>query len=123
MDTQSPERNPLLPVLIGFVVSAFFDFRFYFIEHRYIALGAAIIVPIAVFIVLYFMRSRLAWAAALVTIVVLVVGLLLTYHLGYMGFPLTLPLAIFDVLLFAVFVGYVWKRRDPYFRYVAAKEI
>jgi predicted RND superfamily exporter protein len=110
-------------VLVGFLVAGFFDFRFYFIEHRYIVLGLGVIGPIAVFVVLYFVRSRLAWAVSLITIVILVVALLLTNQLGYMGFPLTLPVASTDVLLFTIFVGYVWSRRDSYFRYVAAKEI
>jgi predicted RND superfamily exporter protein len=105
------------------MVAGFLDVQFYFVEHRYIALGIAAVAPIAIFVVLYVVRSRFAWAASLATISILAIVMLLTYQLGYMGFPLTLPVAIIDVLLFAVFVGYVWKRRDSYFRYVAAKKI
>jgi hypothetical protein len=123
MDSTPPKRNPLLPVLIAFLLLGFFDVRFYFIEHEFIALGSAIIGPIAIFIVLFFMRSRFAWMAAVIIVVIVAATLFLTYQLGYMGFPLTWFLAIVDLFLFAFFLGYVWKRREPYLRYVAAKEI
>jgi hypothetical protein len=117
------KRNPLLPVLVGFLVAAFFDFRFYFVQHRYLALGSAIIIPDAIFVGLFLMRSRLAWYAALFVVLMIAVILLLTYQLGYMGFPLTWPLAVFDVIVFVLLLSWVWKRRAPYFRYMAAKEI
>jgi hypothetical protein len=123
VDTSPPKRNPLLPILVGFLAAAFFDFRFYFLEHHYIALGSLIIGPIAVFVALYFMRSRLAWLGALVVIVILAGAMLLTYRLGYMAFPLTLPVAIIDLFLFVMFVGYVVKKQELYFRYCAANEI
>jgi hypothetical protein len=40
-----------------------------------------------------------------------------------MGFPFTWSLAIIDLLLFALFLRYLWKTKEPYLRYVAAKEI
>jgi hypothetical protein len=112
-----------LPALIGSFVLAYFDIRFYFIEHRFIALGSAIVVPIAAFIILFFMRSRFAWLAAVIVIFMVAATLLLTYQLGYMGFPFTWSLAIIDLLLFALFLRYLWKTKEPYLRYVAAKEI
>lgn len=121
MATSSPKRNPLFAVLIGFIVAGFFDFHFYFIEHRYVALGLTIIIPIAVFVALYSVHSRFAWAASLVAIVPLAAAMVLTYQLGYMGFPLTLPVAAVDVLLLALFVAYVWKRREPYLRYLDSR--
>src|SRR5438874_1140320 len=110
MDSTPPKQNPLLPALIAFLILGFFDVRFYFIQHQFIALGSAIIGSIAIFILLFFMRSRLAWLAAVIVVVIVAVTLLLTYHLGYMGFPLTWSLAIIDLFLFAFFLGYVWKR-------------
>jgi hypothetical protein len=123
MDSTPPKRNPLLPVLIAFLILGFFDVRFYFIQHQFIALGSAIIGPIAIFILLFFMRSRFAWLAAVIIVLVVAMTLFLTYQFGYMGFPLTWFLAIIDLFLLAFFLGYVWKRREPYLRYVAAKEI
>src|ERR1043165_4490109 len=123
MDSKSPKRNPLLPALIGLFVVAYFDIRFYFFEHRYIALGSAVVIPIAAFITLFFMRSRFAWAAAVIVLFMIAITLLLTYQLGYMGFPLTWFLGIVDLLLFASFLRYLWKVREPYLRYAAAKEI
>ncbi len=123
MDAAPPKRNPLLPILIGFLVAGYFDIRFYFIEHHFVSLGSAIVAVITLFIVLFLMRSRFAWEAAVLAILVLAVILMLTYHFGYMGFPLTWPLAIIDLLLLAVFLGYMWRRREPYFHYVRAKEI
>lgn len=69
------------------------------------------------------MRSRFAWLVAVMLVLIVAVTLFLTYQLGYMGFPLTWFLGIVDLILFALFLGYIWKRREPYFRYVAAKEI
>jgi Na+-driven multidrug efflux pump len=69
------------------------------------------------------MRSRFAWLVAVMFVLIVAVTLFLTYQLGYMGFPLTWFLGIVDLILFALFLGYTWKRREPYFRYVAAKEI
>ena len=101
----------------------YFDSRFYFIEHRYIALGSAIIIPTAFFMILFLMRSRFAWVAAVVVLFMIALTLFLTYQLGYMGFPLTWFLGIVDLLLFALFLRYLWKAREPYRRYVAPKEI
>jgi hypothetical protein len=122
MDSTPPKRNPLLPALIGAFVLAYFDIRFYFIEHRFIALGSAIVIPIVAFIILFFMRSRFAWVAAVIVVFMIAITLLLTYQRGYMGFPLTWFLGIVDLLLFALFLRYLWKTREPYLRYVAAKE-
>jgi hypothetical protein len=69
------------------------------------------------------MRSRFAWLAAVIVIFMVAATLLLTYQLGYMGFPFTWSLAIIDLLLFALFLRYLWKTKEPYLRYVAAKEI
>ena len=123
MDSTPPKRNPLLPALIGAVVLAYFDIRFYFIEHRFILLGSAIVIPVAAFMILFFMRSRFAWLAAVIVVFMIAVTLLITYQLGYMGFPLTWFLGIVDLLLFALFLRYLWKTKEPYLRYVAAKEI
>jgi hypothetical protein len=117
-----PTRNPLLPVLIGFLVVGFFDVRFYVVEHHFIALGSAIVGAITTFIILFFIASRFAWLAAVITVLIVVVTLFLTYQLGYMGFPLTPFLAIFDLVLFGFFLAYIWRRKEPYFRYVASKE-
>jgi len=123
VDTTRPKRNPLLPALVGAFVLGYFDVRFYFIEHHYNALGSAIVVPLAVFIILFFLRSRFAWLAAVIVVFTIAVTLLLTYQLGYMGFPLTWFLGIVDLLLFALFLTGLWKVRQPYLRYVAPKEI
>jgi hypothetical protein len=69
------------------------------------------------------MRSRVAWLAAVVLAFMVAVTLLLTYLLGYMGFPLTWFVGIVDLLLFSLFLRYLLKTRAPYLRYVAAKEI
>jgi hypothetical protein len=122
-DTTRPKRNPLLPAFVGALVLAYFDIQFYFIEHRYIALGSAIVIPTAIFIILFLMRSRLAWYAAAIVVLMMAVTLLLTYQLGYMGFSLTWFLGIVDLLLFALFLHYLWKTREPYLRYVAPKGI
>ena len=110
-------------MLIAFLLLGFFDVRFYFIQHQFIALGCAIIGPMGIFILLFFMRSRFAWLAAVIIVLIVAMTLFLTYQFGYMGFPLTWFLAIIDLSLFAFFLGYLWKRREPYLRYVAAKEI
>jgi hypothetical protein len=123
MDSTPPKRNPLLPALIGALVLAYFDIRFYFIEHRFILLGSAIVVPVAAFIILFFIRSHFAWLAAVIVVFMIAVTLLITYQLGYMGFPVTWFLGIVDLLLFALFLRYLWKTKEPYLRYVAAKEI
>jgi hypothetical protein len=123
MDSTPPKRNPLLPALIGALVLAYFDIRFYFIEHRFILLGSAIVIPVAAFIILFFIQSRFAWLAAVSFVFMIAVTLLITYQLGYMGFPLTWFLGIVDLLLFALFLRYLWKTKEPYLRYVAAKEI
>jgi hypothetical protein len=123
MDSRSPKRNPLLPVLLGCLVLGFFDVRFYFIEHHFVALGSAIVGPIVLFIILFLMRSRFAWLAAVILVLIVAVTLFLTYQLGYMGFPLTWFLGIVDLILFGLFLAYLWKIREPYLRYVAAKEI
>jgi hypothetical protein len=123
MDTTRPKRNPLLPAFVGALVLAYFDVSFYFVEHQYIALGSAIVLPIVIFIVLFLMRSPFAWLAAVVVVLMIALTLLLTYQLGYMGFPLTWFVDIVDLLLFALFVRYLWKTREPYLRYVAPKEI
>jgi hypothetical protein len=117
VETPTPKRNPLLPILVGFLIAAFFDFRFYFVEHRSTALGLAVLVPIAIFLVLFFLRSRLAWVAALVIVFILAGVLLLTYHFSYMGFPY-----VFDTILLALLLLWVWRRREPYLRYVAERE-
>ncbi len=123
MDTTTPKRNPLLPILVGFLIAALSDVRFYFVEHRDTVLGLAVVVPIAIFLVLFFLRSRFAWMAAVIIVLILAGVLLLTYHFGYMGFPLTWPLAIFDIILAGLLLSWVWRRREPYLRYVAGKEI
>ena len=123
MDTTRPKRNPLLPAFVGALVLAYFDASFYFVEHQYIALGSAIVLPIVIFIVLFLMRSPFAWLAAVVVVFMMALTLLLTYQLGYMGFPLTWFVGIVDLLLFALFARYLWKAREPYLRYVAPKEI
>jgi hypothetical protein len=123
VDTTRPKRNPLLPALVGAFVLGYFDVRFYFIEHHYIALGSAIVVPLTVFIILFFLRSRFAWLAAVIVVFTIAVTLLLTYQLGYMGFPLTWFLGIVDLLLFALFLTGLREVRQPYLRYVAPKEI
>lgn len=123
MDATPPMRNPLLPVFVGCLVLGFFDIRFYFIEHHFVALGSAIVAPIVIFIILFFMRSRFAWLAAVILVLIVAVTLFLTYQLGYMGFPLTWFLGIVDLVLFSLFLAYLWKIREPYLRYVAAKEI
>ena len=122
MDSAAPKRNPLFPVLIGFLVVGFFDIRFYFIEHHFVALGSAIVGPIAIFIVLFFTRSRLAWLTAVIIVPIIALTLFLTYQLGYMGFPLTRLLAIVDVMLFGLFLVYVLNIRGRYFRYLGTKE-
>ena len=123
MDTTRPKRNPLLPAFVGALVLAYFDVSFYFVEHHYIALGSVIVLPVVIFMVLFLMRSPFAWLAAVVVVFMMALTLLLTYRLGYMGFPLTWFIGIVDLLLFALFVRYLWKTREPYLRYVAPKEI
>lgn len=123
MDTTRPKRNPLLPAFIGALVLAYFDIKFYFIEHQYFALGSAIFIPIAIFITLFLLRSRLAWHASLFVVLMIAVTLFLTYQLGYMGFPFTWFLGVVDLLLFTFFLMLLWKARVPYLRYVAPKEI
>jgi hypothetical protein len=123
MDTTRPKRNPLLPAFVGALVLAYFDVSFYFVEHQYIALGSVIVLPIVIFIVLFLMRSPYAWLAAVVVVFMMALTLLLTYQLGYMGFPLTWFVGIVDLLLFALFARYLWKTRELYLRYVAPKEI
>src|SRR5882724_10907358 len=100
MHVTRPKRNPLLPAFVAAFVLGYFDTRFYFIEHQYIALGLAILVPLAVFVVFYLTRSSYAWAAAAVVLFMMALTILLTYELGYMGFPLTWFLAIVDLLLY-----------------------
>src|SRR5438876_5695364 len=114
MDATLPKRNPLLPTLLGFLVAGFFDFRFYFIQHHFIGLGSAIVIPIVIFTVLFFMRSRFAWLAAVIVVLFIAMVLFLTYQFGYMGFPLSWPLAIIDLVLVALFLGYIWRRKQPY---------
>src|SRR5438477_8117436 len=123
MDSTPPRRNPLLPALIGALVLAYFDIRFYSIEHRFILLGSAIVIPVAAFIVLFFIRSRFAWLAAVIVVFMIAVTLFMTYQLGYLGFPLTWFLGVVDLLLFALFLRYLWKTKELYLRYVAAREI
>ncbi len=123
MDTTPPQRNPLLLIFIGFLVAALSDIQFYFLQHRLIGLGSAAIGAIVVFSVLFFVRSRWAWLAAILALTVLAVVMLLTYQGGYMGFVLTWPVAIIYLVIFVVFVGYVLRIRKSYLRYVAAKEI
>ena len=118
-ETPRPKRNPLLPAFVGALLLAYFDIKFYFIEHHYIALGSAIVIPIAIFIILFLSRLRFAWYAALFVVLMIAVTLFLTYQLGYMGFPLTSFLAVVDLLLFALFLTLLWKAREPYLRYVA----
>jgi hypothetical protein len=110
-------------MLVAFLVGAFLDCRFYFVEHHSLALSSATIVPVAIFIILFFLRSPWAWTAAVAVVAILAAALLLTYHLGYMGFPLTWPLAIIDLVIFGWVFWYLWRRRDPYLRYVARKDI
>ncbi len=122
MHVTRPKRNPLLPAFLGALVLAYFDTRFYLVEHQYVALGAAVLVPVAVFIVLFLMRSAYAWPAAAAVFFMMAVTLILTYQLGYMGFPLTWFLTIIDLLLFAFMARLLWRAREPYQRYIAPNE-
>jgi hypothetical protein len=123
MNTTRPKRNPLLPAFIGAPVLVYFDVSFYFVEHHYVALGSAIVVPIVIFLILFLAKSPFAWLAAVVVVFMIALTLLLTYQLGYMGFSLTWFVGIVDLLLFALFVRYLWKTKAPYLRYVESKEI
>jgi hypothetical protein len=122
--TDPPKRNPLLPFLLAAVVVAYFDSRFYFFEHPLPVFGVAILGSLAVFATLFFLRSRYAWhAAGIVFVGILPIGLLLTYYGGDLGFPLTWSLALVDLLIYAILAAYLWKKRVPYFLYIAPKEI
>ena len=106
----------------GALVLIYVDSRFYFIEHQHIALGAAVVVPAIIFIILYLIRSRFAWHAAVVVLLMIVATLALAYQLDYMGFSLTWFVGIVDLLLFALMARFLWKAREPYLRYIAPKE-
>jgi hypothetical protein len=122
--TDPPKRNPLLPFLLAAVVAAYSDSRFYFFENHLPFFGVAILASLAVFAVLFFLRTRYAWhAAAIVFVGILPVALLLTYYGGYLGFRLTWSLAVVDLLIYAILAAYLWKKRVPYFLYIAPKEI
>ncbi len=122
MDIAPPKRNPLFPILVGFLLAGFFDFRFYFLEHQFIGLGFPVVGSIAVFTVLFFLRSRFAWMAAVVVMLILVAAALLTFRFGYMDFSLTWPLAVIDLVLLALFLLFLWKTREPYLRFVERKK-
>ena len=122
--TELPKRNPLLPFLLAAVVAAYLDSRFYFFEHHLPVFGVVILASLVVFAVLFFLRSRYAWhVAGIVFVGVLPVALLLTYYGGYLGFPLTWSLAVVDFLIYAILAAYLWRKRVPYFLYIAPKEI
>jgi small-conductance mechanosensitive channel len=123
VDTTPSKRNPLLPIFLGFLIAGLFNFQFYFVQHRLSGLGTAAVGSSAIFIVLFLVRSRFAWLGAIVGIVVLAAVMLLTYHAGYMGFSLTWPIAVVDFLLCVVLLGYLWKIRQAYLRYIAAKNL
>jgi hypothetical protein len=122
MHVTRPKRNPLSPAFAAALVLGYFDTRFYFIEHQYIALGLAILVPLAMFVVLYLTRSSYAWVAAAVVLFMMALTILLTYELGYMGFPLTWFLAIVDLLLYGSMAWLLCRARQPYHRYIAPNE-
>jgi glycerol-3-phosphate acyltransferase PlsY len=122
MQIERPKRNPLLFAFTGGLVLAYFDTRFYFIEHQYVALGLAVLIPLTVFIALFLSRSAFAWLAAAVVLFMMAVTLIFTYQLGYMGFPLTWFLAIVDLLLFGFMACLLWRAREPYHRYIAPDE-
>jgi hypothetical protein len=115
---EPPKRNLLGLLLVGALVAVYFDSRFYFFERPLPAFGVSIVLSLAIFVALFFLRSRYAWhAAAIIFLAVLPVVLLLTYQGGYMGFRFTPFLAVVDLLLYALFAIV----RKPYFRYIAAK--
>lgn len=119
-----PRRNPLEPLAVAALVAAYFDARFYFFEHYLPAFGVPILASIAVFVGLFLLRSRFAWHAAGISLAgILPVAMLLTYYSGHMGFTLTWPLAVVDLLIYAIVAVYLWKKREPYFLYIAPKEI
>jgi hypothetical protein len=118
-----PNRNPLLPALIGVLVAAYFDIRFYFIDHQHFALGSAVVVFTAAFVILFLMRSRFAWLAAVILWFVIGLTLLLTYQLGYMGFPFTWFVGFVDLVIFALMLRWLWRIRQPYLRYVAPEQV
>lgn len=119
---EQPKRNPLLPAFVGALVLVYFDSRFYFFEHRYIALGLVIVIPTIVFIILFLMRSRFAWHAALLVVFMIASTLFLTYQRGYMGFSFDWLLGIVDLFLFGMFLLYLWKVRGSYLRYIARED-
>ena len=111
-------------MLLAALAVAYFDSRFYFFEHHLPVFGVAILASLAVFAVLFFLRSRYAWhAAGIVFVAILPIALLLTYQGGYMGFPLTWRLAVVDLVIYALLAAYIWRSRAPYFCYIAPKEI
>lgn len=115
-------RNPLLPALLGAVVVAYFDARFYFFQRQLPAIGIPVITSLLCFVILFFLRSRYAWHIAFVDFAgVLPTTLFITYHGGYMGFPLTWRLAMFDVVIYTLVATYIWRVRESYFRHASAK--
>ncbi len=123
MNSTQPDRNPLQIALIGALTVGFLDTRFYFLQHHYVALGSAILIPIGIFIILFLSRSTYAWLAAIVAVFMMALTLILTYWLGYMGFSISWPLAIIDLLLFGQMTRLLWRARLPYQRYIAQNKI
>lgn len=116
------KRNPLGPLVFAALVVAYFDVQFYFFQRHLLPFGLTILGSLAIFLVLFILRSRYAWHAALIVfVVILPITLFLTYYWGYMDFRLTLPLAVIDIVIYAVVAVWIWRARKPYFAYVASK--
>ena len=118
------KKNPLGPLVFAALVVAYFDIQFYFFQRHLLPFGFTILGSLAIFLLLFILRSRYAWHAALIVfVVVLPITLFLTYYWGYMDFRVTLPLAVIDIVIYAVVTVWILRARKPYFAYLASKGV
>lgn len=111
-----------MPALLGAIVVTYIDTRFYFFQLQLPAIGIPVVISLLGFVILFFLGSRYAWHIAFVVFAgVLPARLFITYHGGYMGFPLTWRLAMIDCLIYALVATYIWRARESYFRYASPK--
>ena len=121
-ETSNRPKNPLGPLVFAALVVAYFDVQFYFFERQLLPFGLTILGSLAVFLVLFILRSRYPWHAALfVFLVILPITFFLTYYWGYMNFRLALPLAVTDIVIYTVVTVWILRARKPYFAYIASK--
>ena len=112
--------NPLLFVMLAYVVTLPFDVSTYIAQRVLIVFGVVVIIGKVVYLILYIRKSALAWHIALILTAVITPISLLLISLGFDGKEHPYSRPTWQIAISFLLCLYIWNVRARYFQYVRA---